>query len=316
MKQKLYVITIISFLVLIVSASTYSDPEELITTRPQKMSVLGNLKEYDIQINCEISEKPIIIPVAYYDECSLKIDETDEIAKVFGLNNPQIFANDPDKYEIYQGNKYLRFRDHSNLNYRIRDFEPVIETYSEENMIEIAESFKEHLLEQWKIPTDVKLSLGHVAPCWTTTIIRIQDNSKTEIIRTIGVFYELTVNGVDVAGPGADFTIKIANDEVIGGDLHMPSIMKGGSVKLSVTPSEAFNKMIERESRRAEKEPDEPKTGTLIIDKLEPVYYVNVGSNSNPSKLPIFYRISGTIIKDIEGNQVSEKFTSYEIAIS
>ena len=183
-------------------------------------------------------------------------------------------------------------------------------------MIDITEKFKGQLLEQWKIPTDVKLSLSHVAPCWTTTIISIQDNTETEIIRAIGVFYELNVDGVIVSGPGADFCIRIADNRVIGGDLYLPSIWKGGNVKLSVTPFEAFNTMIERESQRAEKEPDEPKTGTLIIDKLEPTYYVNVGSNSNPSKLPIFYRITGTIIKNIDEELVSEKFTSYEIAIT
>ena len=129
MNQKLYVITIISYLILIASASTSSDPDEPTVIRPQKMSTLGNLREYDLQINCIISERPITIPVAYYKEYPLKIDETDEIAEVFGIINPQIVDIDKEKYEINQDDKYLRFRDHTNLNYGIRDFEPVIKSY-------------------------------------------------------------------------------------------------------------------------------------------------------------------------------------------
>jgi len=304
-------------MVLIIGSVFMYEPKVTENNLPNLASSIGNLKNYKLVLDCDIEKVEQEVTMAWIHRVPLQKDKAISIAKSFGLNNPDtIELNDDNTLRIRQGNKEIKFYDQNNILYREKNIKPVVEEYSEENMIQIANKFIGEVLTEWVIDSDVNIKVEKVAPYWTSTTVYLNNTEKT-VTRAIGVVYSLELNGVKLAGAGSDFTVVIAEDRVIIADLHIPSVYKGGIKELTITPLNAIENMVARESARYESYPNAEKndTGTLIIESIEPAYHWH-HKDEMPEQLPVFYRIKVKVIKNAVDGEEPIEIIVYEYAFS
>lgn len=315
--RKIYTAMICTLFLALLGFVVVYEPKETNNNLPSLAGSIGNLKEYELVLDCDLEKVEQEVTIARIRRVPLREDEAISVAKSFGLDDPEtIELSEDNTLRIGQGNKNMKFYDQNNILYREQDIKPVVEEYSEENMIQIADRFLDKILATWDIESQVNINVEKVAPCWTSTTVYLNNTEQT-VTRAVGVFYSLELGGVKLAGAGSDFTVIIAEDRVIGADLHIPSVFEGGKKELTVTPLDAIENMIARESSKYESQygPDEPDSGTLIIDNIEPVHYWH-HKDEMPKQLPVYYMITGKVIKDSLEKGEPIEFRLYEHSTS
>lgn len=218
-----------------------------------------------------------------------------------------------DELVVRNGNRELCFHGLHDIFYSESRNSFTVTEWSEEDMVTIAEKLLEKLEKYWSTPTVVERALSKVGP----SSVSISSTDIVVAIHEIGVFYQQSVQGFSLIGPGADFSIRIADGRVICTDLHRPITQIEGYMNITVSPLEAVERALSGESAQTELGFQllciRPSTGNLTITNIELVYYTDF--HGTHTHLPLVYLLKGEIVgPDLGGDIIESEFEEYIFA--
>ena len=192
-------------------------------------------------INCTLPTVPDRVPVARMLNVPITAEDAEEIAvNVFGFKEPYEVKGETNP-SISEGGRGLEFTTRYDIMYRS---DPG--SFNDWNMtrvIQVAEEFLSRLEPYWVDPTPLNYTLTWVGPSHISSY-----STFSQTIREVGVRYQLTLAGVPLEGPGADFGINVCRYEVTSCEIRRPVLVVEGYMDVTVTPAEAVRGMLRGES--------------------------------------------------------------------
>jgi len=191
-------------------------------------------------INCTLPTVPGRVPVAKAVRVPVTAEDAEEIAvNVFGFAEPYEVEGNTNP-SIKKGDKSLEFSTRYDVMYRARSASdlPSFNDWNRTRVVQLAEKFLSRLEPYWVDPTPLNYSITGVGPSHTSS------HSTLEV----GVRYQLTLEGVALEGPGADFVINVCGYEVTSCEIRRPVVAVEGYTDVTVTPEEAVRRMLRGES--------------------------------------------------------------------
>lgn len=282
-----------------------------------------DLSGYEVIVNCSltmITDSPSLVKISYPPVDNNTATEIGKTA--FGLSEVVVVKRIPwDGILLRQQNKEIEFFGINRIYYNEEYTNPVIEEWNEKDVLDVAEKFLSELNYYWEYESQVTAELSSIKPACITIEIDPETNEETEIIRAIGVNYQLNVDGIDLMGPGADFSIWVANNRVISAEIHKPAITKTEATVKVKSPEEALDDFLTGKGKPANLGfeslyPPIAKEGTCTIYSVKLGYYVDF-SREYPESAPLLYKIAGSLsYKDDEGEDISLDFVEYQLAVN
>ncbi len=289
----------------------------------EALSPFGGLSQYDLVLDYKLLERQINPSSLSIKPISLANETAKDIGiNVFQMPEVAVIKKMPwDGLLLKQDNKKLTFFGLNRIYYTEVDLKTVVESWDEEEVLQIAEEFLRNLSVYWQYESEVTYQLNSIHPSWNTTKIDPVTKTETEITRAIGVSYRLYVDGIELVGPGADFSIWVADDRVIDVELHRPSIAVSEEMTNIKSQEEALEYFIQGKSDAASigfqvLYPIIPREGTCTISSVKLVYYI--GFSKEPQlTIPLLYEIRGTLSYNdpIDAEAKTFEFVDYQFAI-
>jgi hypothetical protein len=187
-------------------------------------------------VNCTLPEAPTRLPLPRVVHLPITVEAAEEIAVgVFGFEEPLESEEDGvttirsrgrslefmTRYDVFYSGEYGSFN-----------------AWNETRVVELAEDLVSELEHYWVDPTPLNHSLKGVGPShW-------RDGSVLEV----GVRYQLTLGGVPLLGPGADFCVSFSDYAVSGCEIRRPVLSVEGYEYVKTSPAEAVQMMLRGES--------------------------------------------------------------------
>lgn len=272
------------------------------------------LPNYNVTIECGFPEVPEKAPILKVERIAINESLARLIAgDVFDFEKIDEVEAARGELVVRNGNRELCFRGLYDIFYSESGTSYTVTEWSEEEMVIIAEKFLEKLEKYWSTPTVVERSLSKVGP----SCVSISSTDIVVAIHEIGVFYQQSAQGFNLIGPGADFSIRIADGRIICTDLHRPITQIEGYVNITVSPLEAVESALSGESAQTELGFQllciRPSTGNLTITNIELVYYTDF--HGTHTHLPLVYLLKGEIVgPDLGGDIIESEFEEYIFA--
>jgi hypothetical protein len=270
--------------------ATIVDLEEKITELSHNQGVLvKELIGYNVTLNCSLPKVPEEAPVLMVHKIPVNQSVAVEIAtNVFGFEEIDGVEGLVKRgLTVKSGDKRLEFFSLHDIFYNEIGNLYTIGEWSESEMHEIANELLERLYDYWGTSELIEFSLHRVGP----SSISIVDGFTT--IHEIGVFFRQTVHGIELWGPGADFGVRIADDRVVGVELHRPVLTIEGYAEIKVSPMEAIKRAMSGESAMHELgfEILGNTARNLTISDIRLLYYSDFLGNQ--THLPLVYCLKG-----------------------
>lgn len=306
------------------SQQSHEAQEESLTEEVniEALSPFGGLSTYNLVLNyepLEMLKNPSNLSI---EHLSLSNETALDIGiNVFQMPQLAVIKKMPwDGLLLKQENKELTFFGLNRIYYSEVGIKPVVESWDEERVLQIAEDFLRNLSVYWQYESEVTYQLDSIHPSWNTTRINPVTKTETEITRAIGVSYRLYVDGIELVGPGADFSIWVADDRVIGVEINRPSIAFGEGTTNIKSQEEALEYFIQGKSDAASigfqmLYPVIPREGTCTVSSVKLVYYIDF-SKVPQKTIPLLYEIRGTLsyIDPIDAESRAFEFVDYQFA--
>ncbi len=251
-------------------------------------------------------------------------EEAEEIAaKVFGLSDSKIIKDKEVHSFILRGaHKQINYFGLNGLYYYESGLDTVVKDWDPDEMQEIAEAKLEALADYWKFDTEAKLRLDYIGPCHIGTSISLDGAVESREVKSIGVFYSTSINGIDIVENGDDFWLEIAEGRVICAELRMPIVKTTGEQTVNVSPEEAVESLVNGYSASGDLGyhmmlGELPAKGTCVIDSVKLVYVATYDhEKGNLPEMPLVYQIRGRLIYEDpeDGSEVVQEFSDYQYA--
>ncbi len=288
----------------------------------EALSPFGGLSTYDLVLNYEPLERLKVPSSLSIEPISLSNETAMDIGiNVFQMPQVAVIKKMPwDGLLLKQDNKELTFFGLNRIYYSEVGIKPVVESWDEERVLQIAEDFLRNLSAYWQYESEVTYQLNSIHPSWNTTVNDPLTKTETEITRAIGVSYRLYVDNIELVGPGADFSIWVADDRVIDVEINRPSIAVGEEMANIKSQEEALEYFIQGKSDAASigfqiLYPIIPPEGNCTVSSVKLVYYIDF-SKEQQSTIPLLYEIRGTLsyIDPIDAESKAFEFVDYQFA--
>lgn len=187
-------------------------------------------------INCTLPEAPPRLPLPRVVHLPITVEEAEEIAvNVFGFEEP--LESEEDRFTTVRSRgRSLEFMTRYDVFYsgEYGSFN----AWNEARVVELAEALVSELEHYWVDATPLNYSVKGVGPShW-------RDGSVLEV----GVRYQLTLEGVPLMGPGADFCVSFSDYVVSGCEIRRPVLSVEGYEYVKTSPVEAMQMMLKGES--------------------------------------------------------------------
>jgi hypothetical protein len=270
--------------------ATIADLEEKITELSHNLGILvKELIGYNVTLNCSLPRIPEEAPVLRVHKVPVNQSVAVEIAtNVFGFEEIDgVEGLVKGGLTVKSGDKRLRFFSLHDIFYNEIGNRYTIGEWSENETLEIANELLERLYDYWGTSELIEVSLHRVGP----SSISIVDGFTT--VHEIGVLFRQTVHGIELWGPGADFSVCIANDRVVGVELHRPVLTIEGYDEIKVSPMEAIKRAMSGESAMHELgfEILGSTARNLTISDIRLLYFSDFLGNQ--THLPLVYCLKG-----------------------
>ena len=267
--------------------TTIADLEEKITELSHNQGVLvKELIGYNVTLNCSLPKVPEEAPVLMVHKIPVNQSVAVEIAKnVFGFEDVDgVEGLVKGGLTVKSGDKELEFFSLYDIFYYEIGNQYTIGEWSEYEMLEIANEFLERLYDYWGTSELIKVSLQKVGP----SSISISGGFTT--IHEIGVFFCQTVHGIELY---TDFGVRVADDRVVGVELHRPVLTVEGYDEIKISPMEAIKRAMSGESAMHELgfEIFGSTARNLTISDIRLLYFYDFLGNQ--THLPLVYCLKG-----------------------
>ena len=292
--------------------------------RTKTASTYGNLASYTLTFNYTIEKTPASTPILVQTNQPISDSLAEEIAvNVFGMTHAEIIDGGiPGGTWVKDSTKLLQFYGLNTIFYAEDRLNPIVQDWDSAEIQEISDKVLDALSDYWKFETAAGLRLVRIGPFWERTMVSENGTITNVEVKSIGVIYRSSVNGIDIVGNGADFSLEIAEGRVIGVELRMPIVQVTGQQTIDVTPEEAVANFINGWSAAkdlgvASKTGLIPEEGECVIDSVKLVYLAKWSYNTlNEPQMPLLYKITGKLIytDPIDGSIVTQEFTDYQYA--
>jgi hypothetical protein len=270
--------------------ATIDDLEEKITELSHNQDILvKELIGYNVTLNCSLPRVPEEAPVLRVHKIPMNQSVAVEIAtNVFGFEDvDDVEGLVKGGLTVKSDEKELEFFSLYDIFYNEIGNRYTIREWSENETLEIANELLQRLYDYWGTSELIETSLHRVGP----SSISISGGLTT--IHEISVFFHQTVNGIELWGPGADFGVGIADDRVVGVELHRPVLTIEGYTEIKVSPIEAIKRAMSGESAMHELGFDilSSTARNLTISDIRLLYYTDFLGNQ--THLPLVYCLKG-----------------------
>ena len=253
---------------------------------------------YSLTVNCEISGMPKYASLLRLEKNPITNTTATTLAfKAFNFPKIDEYRKKPaDCLVLTYDNNFLEFFGLSDIYLDKVNYTSVVSEWSENEIKSIADKFINNLGIYWDLDTPIEVRFNKIAPYRIT----IHGNGSTTI-RSIGVWYSLYANDIILKGPGSDYYLVIADNKVIEAELHKPIISIERDVEIKISPEAAIETLItgrfgDDNFKYPKLYGPLPKTGQIIIDNLELVYFVDFLSLEPQTYLQLAYNIQGKLI--------------------
>jgi hypothetical protein len=187
-------------------------------------------------MNCTLPDVPPRLPLPRVVHLPITVEEAEEIAvDVFGFEEP--LESEEDRFTTVRSRgRSLEFMTRYDVFYsgEYGSFN----AWNEARVVELAEALVSELEHYWVDATPLNYSVKGVGPShW-------RDGSVLEV----GVRYQLTLEGVPLMGPGADFCVSFSDYVVSGCEIRRPVLSVEGYEYVKTSPAEAVQRMLKGES--------------------------------------------------------------------
>lgn len=318
LKNSLY-LTATVLLLILVSNVYYPHNEEQQVESKQGSSTYGvdqsnHLEKFDL--NCTLPTQTSI-PRIIVHRVPITVEEAREFALTFTdmVSVSDVQEKSDKEYFIMSGSNALTICGKNNFLYTRLGTKPVMKEWSEEEIRQIADEFKDRLLD-YLPESNVFVSFDRIGVSWRSMV-----EGKT-IIRTVSVRYKLTVGDIRIVGNGADFSIEICNSTIYGFDVHLPFVSEEGVTVITVTPLEALDKITSRKTLVGEfaaLNSSGEYAIESVIKEFKLMYYYDFLTEKEIEELqPVYYIYGVNIIKNKITGEISkeDKFIELISAIS
>jgi len=267
--------------------ATIADLEEKVLELSHNQGVLvKELIGYNVTLNCSLPKVPEEAPVLMVHKIPVNQSVAVEIAKnVFGFEDVDgVEGLVKGGLTVKSGDKELEFFSLYDIFYYEIGNQYTIGEWSEYEMLEIANEFLERLYDYWGTSELIEVSLHRVGP----SSISIVDGFTT--IHEIGVFFHQIVHGIELY---TDFGVCIADDRVVGVELHRPVLTIEGYEEIKVSPMDAIKRAMSGESAMHELgfEILGSAVRNLTISDIRLLYFYDFLGNQ--THLPLVYCLKG-----------------------
>ena len=258
---------------------------------------LGDLSRLDLTMNCTLPSTLEYVPRLKIERIPITNSTAETIAvNAFNFSDIEKIEKRTGSLAVVEGNKRLYFYGLNDIFYQTLGDKTVVEDWSEPEIRAIADEFLENLYNYWQVPTEAHIEFDTIRPSYVTV-----HEDGTEDVNKIGARYRVKVASIKLYGPGADFSLSIADGNVYDVELHLPSVFIEEYTDLPLSPQEAVDRFL------AGNYSIEvlgfttlygaiPREGQLTIEKVELVYFIDHHSDPPQTYPPLCYMISGTII--------------------
>jgi hypothetical protein len=241
-------------------------------------------------LNCTLPEVPERLPIPRVVHIPITVEEAEEIAvNVFGFQEP-IDVEGSRRIRIRSQGRELEFMTRYDLLY-FGDY-GTFNVWNETRVVHLAEELISKLEEYWVDSTPLNYSVRGVGPSMRT------DGTVLEV----GVGYRLSLDGVPLEGPGADFGVGVSNYEISGCEIHRPVLTIEGYEYVKTSPVEAVQRMLRGESDTHALGFDilgaRPLGSEVTITKVSLTYYTDLPLPSGLDWLVQVYVIEGVFHVD------------------
>jgi len=273
-------------------------PAEL-ASRTIKPSQYGNLTQYELVVNCTLDGGLDSAPVFTYGNVTITLDEARAFARgAFGFDAPNYEESSADSVYLKQGKEALQFDGRNRITYSLLSYRtPTFGEWNEAWAVGIADDFLDRFEPCWDFDTDAERKLVGVE------VDAYASPGDTENVTKLEVQYIWGVGGVDVLGTEGYVRIK-ADGAVVKAEAVKPAVTITGRQSVTVTPAQAVQSLIDGWDVNTiigvpDEKAEKPVNGTLVIEGVEPVYYLAKTPDSR--RVPILlYQIHAKIIYELE----------------
>jgi hypothetical protein len=317
LKNSVYLITAV-LLIILVSKVYYPHNEEQQVESRQGSSThsvdqSNHVDKFDL--NCTLPTQTSM-PRIIVHRVPITVEEAREFALTFTdmVEAIDVQEKSDEEYFILRGSNALTICGKNNFLYTRLGTKPVMKEWSEEEIRQIADEFKDRLLD-YMPESNVSVSFDRIGIGWKSMV-----EGKT-IIRTVSVRYKLTVGDIRIIGNGADLSIEICNNTIYGFDVHLPFVSEEGVTVITVTPLEALDEITSRKTlvgELAALNSSGEYAIESVIKEFELMYYHDFLTDKEIEELqPVYYIYGVNIIKNkITGEIKKDKFVELISAIS
>ncbi len=218
-------------------------------------------------MNCTLPDVPPRLPLPRVVHLPMTAEEAEEIAvNVFGFEEPIELLDDRHTI-VRSGGRSLEFWTKYDMLYS-GNYD-VFNVWDEARLVELAEALVSELEQYWVDETPLNYSVLRVGPShW-------RDGSVLEV----GVRYQLTLGGVSLIGPGADFGVHVSDYAVSGCEIRRPVLSVEGYECVKTSPAEAVQRMLRGESDTGvlgfEVLGARPTGSEVTVNKVSLAYYTD-----------------------------------------
>jgi len=241
---------------------------------------------YNVTLNCSLPKVPEEAPVLRVHKIPVNQSVVVEIAtNVFGFEDVDDVKGLPKGgIMVISGDKELEFFSLYDIFYYEVSNWYTIGEWSESEMLEIANELLERLYDYWGTSELIEVSLQRVGP----SCVSISGGFTT--IHEVGVLFRQTVHGIELY---TDFGVNIADDRVVGVEIHRPILTIEGYDEIKVSPMEAIKRAMSGESAMHELgfEIFGSTVRNLTISDIRLFYYTDFLGNQ--TYLPLVYCLKG-----------------------
>ena len=315
--QKTLLISLVLLVIIIFSIMTNSVPivnekKDQDPSLPVTLGPFGDLSKFSLSLKSDLPIMPEHVPRLKVERVPISNGTAETIAiNAFNFTHiEKIEKKRTGSLAIIEGTKRLYFYGLNDIFYQTLNDTTIVNEWSDIEIKTIADDFFVKLYKYWRVPTEVKIEFNTIKPCYITVY-----DDGTKVVNKIGATYNVKLGDINLYGPGADFSLSIANGKVYDVELHIPSVSIKEYVDVSLSPQEAVNRFITgtystHELGYTELYGPVPKEGQVIIENVELVYYVDHHSDPPQTYLPLVYKISGniTVISPYEDKIISIDF--------
>ncbi len=259
---------------------------------------LGHLSRLNLTMKCDLPSTLEYVPRLKIERIPITNGTAEEIAlNAFNFSDiEKIEITSMGNLAVVEANKRLYFFGLNDIYYQTFGDKTVVEDWSEPEIRAISDEFLENLYNYWQVPTEAHIEFNTIKPCHVTIHM-----DGTEDVNKIGAKYSVKVAGIKLYGPGADFSLSIADGQVYDVELHIPSVFIEEYTDLPLSPQEALDRFLIGNYSIEELGFTTlygliPREGQLTIEKVELVYFIDYLSEPPQTYPPLCYMISGTII--------------------